>query len=124
MRDDNNPIGVASEAERRKSPRADLVVRVDYQTIDELFSDFARNVNEGGIFIETDRPHPLGTNVELQFNIPGSDDPIQVTGAVVRHADADDEARGMGIEFENLDAQARRHINALVRALRIDRLGG
>ncbi|MCH2172183.1 TIGR02266 family protein [Myxococcota bacterium] len=124
MRDDSNPIGVASLSERRKSPRADLVVRVDYQTVDELFSDFARNVNEGGIFVETDRPHPLGTHVELQFNIPGCEDPIQVTGAVVRHAEADHEVMGMGIEFENLDAQARQHINALVRALRTDRMGG
>ena len=38
----------ASGLERRKTNRAELVVRVDYQTVDELFSEFARNINEGG----------------------------------------------------------------------------
>jgi len=45
-----------SGSERRRSERVDLLVRVDYKTVDELFSEFARNINEGGMFVETDAP--------------------------------------------------------------------
>lgn len=112
----------ASETvERRRSDRADLVVRVDYQTVDELFSDFACNINEGGIFVESETPHEVGTTVDLQFKLPGSSEPVRVKGTVVRVSPGrDGEAPGMGIEFEDLDGSARRRIDDLVRTLRAE----
>ena len=108
------------EAERRRSERTDYVVRVDYKTVDELFSEFARNINEGGLFVETDTPPGVGCLVALEFKIPGSAEPIQVMGRVVRTSQGErDEASGMGIEFENLDGQSRDLINGLVRNLRV-----
>jgi type IV pilus assembly protein PilZ len=96
------------------------MVRVDYKTVDELFSEFARNINEGGMFVETDTPAAPGSAVALQFRIPGSAEPIAVMGRVVRTTDGSrEEPPGMGIEFENLDAQSRDLINQLVRSLRV-----
>lgn len=121
MADETIPLASAAEDERRKTPRADLIVRVDYQTVDQLFSEFARNINEGGLFVETENAPEVGTPVELQFKIPGSADPIQVSGLVVRTTQGDaQDPPGMGIEFDNLDGQARQHINELVRKLRAD----
>jgi type IV pilus assembly protein PilZ len=114
-------VAVETEAglERRRAERADLVVRVDYQTVDEIFSEFARNINEGGLFVETEAPHPLGTRVELQFKLPGSDEPLQVSGSVVRTSPGtQDEPSGMGIVFDELDPRSRQRINELVRRLR------
>ncbi len=109
----------AVDSDRRKSDRMDLVVRVDYRTVDELFSEFARNINEGGIFVETDAPHPLGTQVHLQFQIPGSEEPLQVVGCVVHISEKDPtEPSGMGIEFDDLDSQEQQRIKELVRSLR------
>jgi len=106
--------------DRRKSERVGLVVRVTVQSVDELFSEFARNINEGGIFIETDSPQPPGSEVELQFKLPGSDELIAVTGTVVRTTEDDsgNDSRGMGIEFGNLNTGARHRINELIRQLR------
>jgi type IV pilus assembly protein PilZ len=108
--------------ERRGSPRADIVVRVNYQTVDSLFSEFARNINDGGIFVETDTPQPVGTNVELEFKLPGADRPIEVVGNVVRSISTDqvesDGVPGMGIEFENLGADLREQINEIIQKLR------
>jgi type IV pilus assembly protein PilZ len=108
--------------ERRASPRADVVVRVNYQTVDSLFSEFARNINDGGLFVETDSPQPIGTSVELEFKLPGADRPIEVIGNVVRSIDAEqaapDDVPGMGIEFENLDSDLRQEINEIVKRLR------
>ena len=106
--------------ERRNSERVGIVARVDYKTVDDLFSEFAHNVNEGGLFIETDEPPELGTAIALEFQIPETEAPIQVMGRVVRTSDGlGGEPPGMGIQFENLDARARTIINALVRGLRV-----
>ncbi len=108
--------------ERRASPRADIVVRVNYQNVDSLFSEFARNINDGGLFVETETPQPIGTKVELEFKLPGADQPIKVVGNVVRTVSADqgesDAAAGMGIEFENLDSDVRQQINEIIQKLR------
>ncbi len=108
--------------ERRASPRADILIRVNYQNVDSLFSEFARNINEGGIFVETEIPQPLGTNVELEFKLPGADRPIEVIGNVVRSIGPDqvgsDGVVGMAIEFENLSSDVRQQINEIIRKLR------
>ena len=107
------------EADRRRSTRAGLIVRVDYGTIDELFSEFTRDINEGGLFIETEKPRPIGTEVCLQFNLPGSDRTVETNGIVVRIVGgSDDSTPGMGIEFEDLPPEARAHINQVIRTLR------
>src|SRR5512143_600666 len=108
-----------TEVERRRSPRAPLVVRIAYSTVDALFSEFTRNINEGGLFIETENPPPTDTRVALQFKLPGSDVPLQARGRVawVQSAGEDGPA-GMGVEFENLAHDARDRIDELVRGLK------
>lgn len=110
--------------ERRKSARSDLSVRVEYRTVDQLFSDFARNINEGGLFVGTETPHPEGTRISLQFELPGSDESVEVSGIVVRlSTGSTGEPPGMGIEFEELAAADRRRIDQLVRKLRVEQSG-
>jgi uncharacterized protein (TIGR02266 family) len=119
--DEPDPIVgvIETEVERRRSPRSPMVVRVAYSTVDALFSEFSRNINEGGLFIETDTPPPTDTRVALEFQLPGSEEPIQARGRVawIRPASPEGPA-GMGVEFEHLGSDARRHIDALVRRLR------
>jgi uncharacterized protein (TIGR02266 family) len=111
--------GIETEVERRRSPRSPLVVRVAYATVDALFSEFSRNINEGGLFVETETPPPTDTRVSLQFQLPGCDEPIEARGRVAWIRAASDEGpAGMGVEFEQLGADARRHIDSLVRRLR------
>ena len=106
--------------ERRNSERVGLVARVDYKTVDDLFSEFARNINEGGLFIETEEPPEIGAAIALEFQIPETEAPIQVMGRVVRLSDGlGHEPPGMGVQFENLDAKARATINELIRGLRV-----
>ena len=106
-------------AERRKASREALVVRLEYETVDKLFSDFTRNINEGGIFVESENPQELGSSVRLQFRLPGSEEPMAARGTVVHVSDGGTTGvPGMGIEFEALDAPTRQRINELVKALR------
>jgi len=105
--------------ERRRSARTPVVVRIEYSTVDALFSDFTRNINEGGIFVETDEPIPLDEKVELKLQMPGSREFVHVSGRVVRiEAASPTTVGGIAIEFEALDANAREAVNAAVRRLR------
>jgi uncharacterized protein (TIGR02266 family) len=119
MGDSSQQAASNAGAERRKASREALVVRLEYQTVDELFSDFSTNINEGGMFIESEAPRELGSNVSMQFRLPGSEEPITARGIVVHVSDGSDTGvPGMGIEFEKLDAATRQRINELVKGLR------
>ena len=113
---------IVTVVERRHSARAPVTVRVEYATVDAMFSEFSQNINEGGLFIETEQPLDLGEQVHLHFRLPGSPEPVKVTGRVAWIDEGGSgEVPGMGIEFEDLDDQARRQINDLVQRLRVER---
>ena len=106
-------------SERRQSERQQLKVRVDYSAVDAFFGEFSANINEGGVFIETDSPSEIDTLVQLQFRVPEMEAPIQVTGRVAWISEEKDEgASGMGIEFQELQPAIRETINELVRNLK------
>jgi len=108
-----------SADERRRTERSELLVRVEYSTIDEIFSEFTRDINEGGLFIETEKPRPTGTEVEMRFNLPGGDEPLHTVGRVVWVKSAGGATpAGMGIEFDELTGTDRQRINDMIRALR------
>jgi uncharacterized protein (TIGR02266 family) len=110
---------VRTIVERRRSSRAPIVVRIEYATVDALFSDFTRNINEGGVFIETDAPAPLDSAVHLRFRLPGTRETLRVSGRVAWISTGPGgNPIGMGIEFEGLTDADRARINALVSRLR------
>ena len=110
----------SAQSDRRRSERQEFVVRVAYATIDELFSEFSRDINEGGLFIETERPRAAGTEVSMCFTLPGSDDVVETRGRVVRVSDGTaGEPAGMGIEFDPLNRDASVAVDRLVRSMRI-----
>lgn len=117
--------GRAVAIEQRRSPRTPFNIRVRYSTVDALFADFTRNINEGGLFIETEKPKSIGTEVTMRFNLPGHPDGIETIGRVVRITSGDEfSPPGMGIEFDDLTDDDRARINALIRSLRSGRSTG
>jgi uncharacterized protein (TIGR02266 family) len=107
--------------ERRRFDRSPFVIRVDYRTVDEFFSDFSSNINEGGMFIETSKPHTPDTPVRLEFKLPGSADTVTVNGKVAwvrKHEEALQGPPGVGIQFESLSIEAKDAINRIVRNLK------
>jgi uncharacterized protein (TIGR02266 family) len=113
---------VRTVVERRRSARTPIVVRIEYSTVDALFSDFTRNINEGGVFIESDAPAPLDSEVHLRFQLPGTREALRVSGRVAWiDAEQNGKPRGMGIEFDNLSDADRARIDELVVRLRTSR---
>jgi len=109
-------------ADRRRAERSSVTVRIDYSTVDEMFSEFTRDINAGGLFIETEKLVPAGTEVSMQFNLPGSNEVLQTIGRVVRVSNGPSVSvgacSGMGVEFDELTSEDRLKIDRIVRGLR------
>jgi type IV pilus assembly protein PilZ len=94
-------------ASDRQHERIGLALEVSYRTAGAFLVSYSVNLSKGGIFLETNTPLPIGTELGLRFNVPGVDGTIDVRGVVawVRAVAADDRPPGMGVEFENLDGR-------------------
>ena len=105
-----------SGVERRKHPRKRVTLEIHYVHLDDFFYDYAINLSRGGMFIRTTKPLPVGSQVKLRFEVPGSGKEIQTPGRVVRivseHSGAG-EPGGMGVAFEGIAASDVRLINRL-----------
>ena len=111
----------AGDDERRRSQRAPIEIAIQYESVDELFSEFTRNINEGGLFVATERPLEIDETVQLSFRLPGTQEAIHALGRVARvETKEQGGVAGIGIEFEQLDDSARAAINRLVRSLRTE----
>jgi len=96
---------------RRRSPRVLVRVLVDFESSDTYLYDYSNNLSEGGIFIETEKPYPVTTEITLRFTLPGIDRVFEARGKVAwlnveyegRPRPVEGIARGMGIEFVQMD---------------------
>lgn len=53
--------------ERRQAPRLDKVFRVYLEGEHGMGLGIARNISEGGMFVETRAPQPIGSQVRITF---------------------------------------------------------
>lgn len=99
----------------RVHDRIPLFLEVEYRTAGAFLVAYSSNLSKGGLFIDTDRPLTIGTELVLRFAIPGSGR-IEVRGVVawVRPVAVDGKPAGMGVEFEQLDARHGEVIDAIV----------
>ena len=96
---------------RRKFPRAALATQIYSE--DAMSLAFSRDVSLGGMFIETQNPSPLGTELDLRFHL-NDGQPIVVAEAVVKYHVA---KLGMGIEFTEMTRADRKRIEAYVTSM-------
>jgi len=93
-------------------PRAEVAIWVEERTNDALYYQRATNLSLGGIWLDGTLPHPPGTRVALDIELPG-DGPLRVNGEVVpRQAGAS----GMAVRFVGLSEAGRARIAALLAA--------
>jgi uncharacterized protein (TIGR02266 family) len=100
----------------RRSPRLPIKLRVEYRTAGAFLVSYSVNLSKGGIFVETPSPLPVGSQLELQFEVPGAGE-LTVEGLVawVRQGEFDGLPDGMGVQFDQLDRRYGDVIDGLVR---------
>lgn len=102
--------------DKRGNTRVALDLEIDYSDLESFCQDYIRNISKGGLFIETRKPLPLGTQLKLKFRLPGSDRPIETDGVVqwVIDSSSGDSKPGMGVQFGSLSDADMDMIDRLV----------
>jgi uncharacterized protein (TIGR02266 family) len=99
--------------EHRASPRVSLAVDIHLSSDSHFFSGLSGDISEGGVFLSTYRALTVGTQVDVEFSLPGTERRIHARGEVrwIREHSAE-QPRGVGIAFEDLAAEDREEIHA------------
>ena len=104
--------------ENKRAPRASTTrSRWRIAPSASFLTDWATNISQGGLFINTRTPLPVGTAVQILIQLPGASFPYQLSGRVARVTEFDNRANlvpGMGLEFTDIDDAKRRDIEAFV----------
>ncbi len=99
--------------ERRGSRRVKFVTDIHFSSDSNFYTGFTSNISEGGVFVATYNPFPIGTMMELQLRMPGCKEPITVKGEVrwVQEPNPDSDGHpGVGVRFLDLDDDVRTNI--------------
>jgi type IV pilus assembly protein PilZ len=105
--------------ERREHERVLVNFEVDYKCDDTFLFAYITDLSAVGIFIQTNKPHPPGTHLNLRFQPPGAAQ-IDVEGRVIwvnrpRGDKGDGQNPGMGVQFMDLQPSQREQILGLIR---------
>jgi uncharacterized protein (TIGR02266 family) len=105
----------------RQSPRAPVVVQVDFFSDHNFWSGLTMNMSEGGLFLATYDAVRIGTQIVLKIVLPFEKEPI-VTRARVRWRreteESDDVPPGVGLQFVDIDPISLAKIRRFVSAVR------
>lgn len=91
---------------RRIDPRYDRQLEIEVLFEGKKQISQTRNISLGGLYLESTSPLPIGTTVQLRFQLPTQPEPVEVSGDVrwVIKKGAGDQS-GIGIRFQGLRAR-------------------
>jgi uncharacterized protein (TIGR02266 family) len=103
----------------RRFERVALALEVEYRNAGAFLVAYSTNLSKGGMFVETEEPLPVGTEVAMRFAIPGAAS-IEVVGVVawVHAWRTEVQPRGMGIRFDHLEEHHGEAIDRIVSGFR------
>ena len=91
---------------RRRFERFRLVLEVQVMLIDELVTMYARDISRGGMLLQTDCTLEVGDGIVLRIVHPRNRDTLSVP-CEVRRVVSEPDFHGVGVEFLDLDDEAR-----------------
>ena len=97
---------------RRSSPRVVLGIPIQCRFASTIAAALTLNLSRGGIAIRTTNPLELGSKIKVRFRMPGSKRDIDAEG----HVAWSDRRVGMGIQFDDIDDEARSAIQKMVNS--------
>lgn len=115
-----------TSADDRSGRRVPIQLLVDYKSEGNYLFDFCKDLGAGGVFIQTGKPLPTGSNIELTFTIPDSKETVSAKGTVIwvqKPVDGrKDLTPGMGVQFQGFSADQRRLLDEFVQRYHGQRL--
>lgn len=106
--------------DRRLHERYATEIQVDYRSGENFLFSYIQNISEMGIFIRSNEPLPVGSDLDLRFH-PDGEEPLEIRGQVVWvnpvRPIGENINPGMGVRFENLTPELRERVVELVRTI-------
>ena len=100
-----------------------VALKVSYPTGEALRRDFITNLSGGGVFVPTQKPLPIGTEVALEIAV-GEEQPVVLRGKVVWERICEQAALGkdgFGVRFtEPVDSRLVAHLVSGAGRVRLD----
>ena len=90
--------------ENRTNQRIETNIDILYRESGAFIKSHTLNVSNGGLFLETENPLPIDSEVTLRMRLPGETEPMEIQGCVVwsnPKGKINDFPSGMGIQFRN-----------------------
>ena len=101
-----------SDDERRRTNR--VTINKQFDSFDQFVKEYVTNVSGAGVFVRSDVPLAVGTEIALKFSVVLDQiETIEGTGVVVR---TQENPRGMGVVFKELDAYSKELVERLLIA--------
>ena len=89
-----------------------LTINKEFESFDAFIQEYVTNISRTGVFIKSQTPLPIGTEVNLRFTVIMEDiETIEGLGVVVR---VEENPAGMGVVFRELNAYSRDLIDKLL----------
>jgi uncharacterized protein (TIGR02266 family) len=109
-------------AARRGEERVKVKIRISFKKAGDLFRAYMGNLDTGGLFIKTTKSLPVGTLLDLEFNLPETGQVIRTPGSVVwtRPKDMSTEKMppGMGTEFVDMNPEDKKLLKKYLALLK------
>ena len=100
--------------ERRVHPRKDvsLRVRVKADNVDDFVEQFAHNISKGGLFLRSQKPYPVDTEIHFEIQLKDGSRVLRGKGKVTWSQPPPSPGEkprncGMGVKFIGLDAESQ-----------------
>ena len=107
--------------EQRRAPRHKVRFKLVYDDGNTFNAGRVADVSEGGLFLETALPLPVGTVVSLSPLEPEvAGDIFEIRARVVRavpYSETSTKPAGMGLEFLDLDKSQREQVVSMIHRL-------
>lgn len=111
-------------AERRTAPRVEISTAVKVETARGIQRYKSLNLSTGGIFLESEKPLAVGTDLILKFDLPGSG-AVQAKGVVKHHHPllifvegvGQKVLQGMGIAFVRIEGEGSQDLAEKIKKL-------
>lgn len=108
--------------DQRKTERHRVRFHLVYDDGSSFNAGTVRDVSEGGLFLETALPLPVGTEVRLTPLDPAGEALFEVRARVMRSIpydpnDLNKEPAGMGLQFLDLALDERKQVVDMIRSL-------
>lgn len=105
--------------EERGGRRVPIQLLVDYKAEGNYLFDFCKDLGAGGVFIQTSKPLPTGSSIDLTFTIPDSKETLIAKGKVIWVQNPVEGRKeltpGMGVQFDGFSVEQRRLLEDFVQ---------